>query len=301
MNGSLLRGMFFSCLLPGVLFVTGCAHTEKLLSNFQSPRQKTLAKMSIARLLEKQGNLRRAEELYLELYRKNPRDVRVCNRLAVVASSNGDREKAERFFSEGLKVDPDDTQLLADYGYHLYMANEFESAETYLKHAASIRPDDSRILTNLAIVLGYQGKFEESLETFGQVVTKAEAHNNIAYLYSQMGDGPKAIEHYSRALTLDDKLQPASHSLAQIADVRSKLARHRTQDAKRQKVQLVEREEIRREELPAMNSGIQQAMFETENLPPAQKSHRMEMLPPRQISKSKSNLRNWDNIPFDNR
>jgi len=293
--------MFFSCLLPGIFFVSGCVHTEKLTSKFPSAEKKERATMSMARLLEKQGNLRKAEELYLDLYEKNPANVRVCNRLAVVASSQGDQEKAEKFFSEGLAIDPDDTQLLADYGYHLYLANEFESAEKYLAHAASLRPQDSRILTNLAIVLGYLGKFEESRETFEQVVTKAEAQNNIAYIYSQMGNGPKAIEHYSRALSLDSKLQPASRSLMQIAELQKKLGDPRSLQAKRNKTQLVQDEEMRRELSPTKSSKIQQAIFESEQTPHRQQNGQFELAPQPQLSKSKPQQQNWDEIPFGDR
>jgi DNA-binding SARP family transcriptional activator len=68
------------------------------------------------------------------------------------------------------------------------------------------------------MVLGEQGRDEESLAMFRRVGTEAQAKANLAFVYTQRGDVDQAVESYSEALTLDAKMRPAAQALVQLAD-----------------------------------------------------------------------------------
>ena len=97
--------------------------------------------------------------------------------------------------------------------------------EKVLRMAVQENPTHKRAVNNLAIVIGHQGHFDESLAMFRRVVGEAEANANLAYIHVQRGEGQAATQRYSRALTLDSNLEAATRAMLQIAEMQQRLAR----------------------------------------------------------------------------
>src|SRR5690606_21326465 len=114
--------------------------------------------------------------------------------LAVIHSRLGNLEEADLWFQEALDLDPMNAEIWCDLGYALYLHNDAQAAEEALRQALECNPSHQRAMNNLAMVLGQQGRFDESLAMFRRCGTDAEAHANLAYLYAQAGRGQKAIE-----------------------------------------------------------------------------------------------------------
>jgi len=203
------------------LTAAGCASLQSWdpVSKLAPRSYSADTKLKIARVQEQKGKLDKARELYSELYRGNPRNVEICQRLAVVSARMGETEQSERYFAEALRLDPNRAGLLTDYGYAKLMNNDYAGAEELLRRAAAISPGDKRAMNNLAIALGYQGKHEQSLATFRRVVPEAQAQANLAYIHSQRGEGRLAVQRYTRAVELDKNLKSASHALLQLAEL----------------------------------------------------------------------------------
>lgn len=201
----------------------GCARLSQALNSALPNRaQQTKTQYSVARLQERQGNLVQAKQKYEEIVRQNPRNVDARHRLAVVHSRLGDLDQADRYFQEALDLAPAHGEVWCDLGYALYMHNDPTGAEEALRQALECDPGNKRATNNLALVLGQQDRFDESLAMFRKCGTEAEAHANLAYVYTQSGRGQKAIEHYSRALDLDQDLTVAKAALVQLAAMKAK-------------------------------------------------------------------------------
>jgi HEAT repeat protein len=179
--------------------------------------------MSIARLQERNGQFVKAYELYEEAYRQDRKNVEVCRRLAVVATHLGKNEEAVRYFEEALQRAPRDADLLCDLGYSLYLREDLAAAENLLRQSLNENPRHQRATTNLALVMGHQGQYDESFELFRQVVGKAEAHSNLAYILIQHGNGKEATKRFSQALSIDSSLQAAKQGIYQIAELQRRL------------------------------------------------------------------------------
>jgi len=206
-----------------VLGVTGCSSVSHQVSDaLSAPQRRADTKMSMARVFERQGELRRAGELYAELYQRSPENVELCHRLGVISARLGHHDQAVQYFMHALETSPQNNDVLTDLGYALYLQNDLPAAELALTKALEADPRDSRATNNLALVLGNQGRIDESFAMFRRVVSEAEAHANIAFVHTQRGEGEMAVEHYSLALGLDENIRSASQALAQIAEMKNR-------------------------------------------------------------------------------
>lgn len=192
---------------PGVPSLIG--NTDKLESQ-----------LSVARLQEHQGQLRDATERYQQLGAKNPKNATIPHRLGIIESKAGNHDAANAHFRRSLELDPHNAEVLADWGYSLFLQGKLDEAEQALRLGLNEAPNDQRLINNLALVLGHAGRFEESLSLFRQVSGEAPAWVNLGYVYSSLGNGEKAAECFSKALSIDDQLESAAHALVQIAELR---------------------------------------------------------------------------------
>jgi Tfp pilus assembly protein PilF len=203
--------------------LAGCAHVGNPVAGiFSRSRRQAETQLNMARLHERQGHLQEARKLYDELYQKDPKNTELLHRMAVVASREGNHQRADDLFLQAVRQDPHNSKLLADMGYALYLQQDLKGAEHALRQSLAEDPQNRSATNNLAIVLGHQGQFDESYQLFRSIVTEAEANANIAYIHTQRGEGKAAMERYSKALTLDSQLKPASNALVQIAEMQQR-------------------------------------------------------------------------------
>ena len=211
--------LFVAVLIP----LSGCSNLQTQLGAIPQGKHKDMTTLkNIARLQERQGKLWKARQMYQELHRNDPSDPHACHRLAIVSARLGDHKNAMQFFAKARQLAPRDVDLLNDYGYELYLQDQLPGAERMLKQAIQVDPGNKRALNNLAMVLGHQGRIEESYALFRRVVGEAEANANIAFVHVQRGEGNKAAQHYSRSLSLDDSLKTSSQGLVQLAEIKKR-------------------------------------------------------------------------------
>jgi len=218
-------------LLAAVAAPLGCANGPGMGKSVAQRSNKTEAKFEIARLQESEGKLAKAQELYEALHKQNPKDPEVCHRLGIVYARVGDSAKSEAMFQSARALSPNNPTILNDYGYACYLNGKMDVAEQCFRDAMKSDPTDRRAKNNLALVLGHEGKFDDAYRTFRMAGTDAEANANLGYVYTQHGNGQKAMEHYSKALTLDDSMKPAANALVEIARMEQQMIADRNKAA----------------------------------------------------------------------
>jgi len=231
------RGFTGRVALLGVVTVglVGCSHlSHQVAQVVNSPRNHAESRMSIARLHERNGQFVKAYELYEEAYSQDPKNVEVCRRLAIVATHLEKEEEAVRYFEEALQRAPHDADLLCDLGYARYLKEDLPAAERLLRQSLDENPRHQRATNNLALVLGHQGQYDESFDLFRQVVGKAEAHSNLAYIHIQHGNGKEATKRFSQALSIDPSLDAAKQGMYQIAELQRRLEKLKTNQPNQQ-------------------------------------------------------------------
>lgn len=225
-TGMFRRFVCSSGLLLMLAPVVGCGTTaavsQKVTSVIEAPRRKEETKASVARLHEKQGNLRKAEELYLVLHDKKPKNATYAHRLGNVYTRLGDAELADQYYQKALELDPKNATILSDMGYAALLRNDLETAEDYLSRALDLRPNDPLATNNLAMAVGLQGRTDEALRLFRRVNNEADAYANMGYVHAQRGEGQLAMKRYGDALSSDPNHRKAATAMVQLAEIQAK-------------------------------------------------------------------------------
>lgn len=222
-----LSAAMLLALIAGPL--SGCAHLGS--GGFASSRtQKIEAQFDLARLAESEGQLDKSREMYESILKKDPSNAAVSHRLGIIAARQSNYDAAKRYFNEALRLDRSNAEVLNDLGYACYLSNDYSSAEAALESALKVDPQNRRATNNLALVVGSQGRLDESYALFRRVNKESEAHANVAYLYAQQGEGKKALDHYSRALTLEPDMKNAANAMVEIARLQQRMEADRNQE-----------------------------------------------------------------------
>ena len=87
-------------------------------------------------------------------------------------------------------------------------------AENWYRKALAVAPNHASALSNLAIVLGHQRRYQESIEMFTRVVGPAAAYSNVGVLMTEQGDREQARDAFMQAMRLDKTLKQPQAFLA---------------------------------------------------------------------------------------
>ena len=178
---------------------------------------KTASKMSLARLSERHGQADSARDIYKVILRKYPNLQAAHHRIGIVYARQSQFKDAEHHLSKALELGPTTPELLTDVGYLYYLQDRLGDAEATYRRALEINPNHKPAHNNLAIALGEQGRYDDSLKEFRLAVNEAQAIANLAFIQSQAGDEELATQNYHRALALDSNVKPAAEALVQMA------------------------------------------------------------------------------------
>lgn len=116
------------------------------------------------------GCLVEAEQLLQRAVKAAPDIPDYHNSLGVVLRKLGRLRDAERSYQRCLKLQPDHLECLDNLGTLLRHDNRPQDAERYCRRAYTLRSSDKKLQANLAGALAEQGRFEEPVRLFMQVL-----------------------------------------------------------------------------------------------------------------------------------
>jgi Flp pilus assembly protein TadD len=94
----------------------------------------------------------------------------------------GRNGEARQVYNQALTIAPNEASLEANLGLSYAMTNELESAETHLRRAVEMPGATSKIRQNLALVVGLQGRFDESRALFAAELSPDQVEANMSYV-----------------------------------------------------------------------------------------------------------------------
>jgi len=164
------------------------------------PSAKTLYAMG--RVLEAKGQTLQAEMMYVRAVHADREFVPAYCDLAQLQMREGRVKDAIETLGAALEVRPKDTVLLNDLGMCWLGRGDYEQALGCFTEAAALLPENARYRSNMAVALGMQGRYEESLALYSQVLPLGEAYHNVAVLCEARRDTEQAKWHRSRSAAL---------------------------------------------------------------------------------------------------
>ena len=208
-------GLLLAC---APLSGAGCASLSPKLSAIPMvARQRSAADQYRAALqAEQRQDFARARDQYAALQQQSPQVAAYAHRMGVVCTQLRDHATATKYFDHARQLEPSNAALLTDMGYSAIVQQDYARAEGLLDAAVRLRPNNTRAVNNLALAIGYQGRFDESLTTFRKINSESQSLANLAYIHSQRHEREQAIDCYRRAVALDPSNKAAATALAQL-------------------------------------------------------------------------------------
>lgn len=110
------------------------------------------------------------------------------------------REEAQNLVAEIMKEEGDDPAFVLAAGMAFSDLNSFVQAELFLRNLCELEPENHVAWFNLAITLGREGRYPESIEMYDQCIEHnpsfPDAHLQKAYCYELMDDFVRAAQTY---------------------------------------------------------------------------------------------------------
>jgi Flp pilus assembly protein TadD len=99
-----------------------------------------------------------------------------------ILDQSGRNKDARVLYNQALTIAPNEASLYANLGLSYAMTNELDAAEAQLRKAAQMRGATSQIRQNLALVVGLQGRFDESRAMFAAELGPDQVEANMSYI-----------------------------------------------------------------------------------------------------------------------
>lgn len=138
--------------------------------------------------------------------------------LAVTADLQGRHDDAQRLYHKALAAGAPEVKVNNNLGFSYLMSGDYDQARAVLEHLLNRYPDAERARANLALAQARDRNYSAALATWRQIMSDAQAHNNVGYVAMLNGDLADAERYLSRALTLSPRYYPAAD--ANLAKVR---------------------------------------------------------------------------------
>ena len=214
----------FGLLIVAMLLSSGTDFTQstaqgepwKSWMSGSKAKQDYESQLSMARLSERHGRADNAKKIYSAILEKMPQHQMAHHRMGVLFAMEGNFAKADQHFNLAMQSGTPSAELMGDFGYCLFLQERFQEAEQSLRQTIQRFPAHKAAHNSLGMLLAQNGRYDEALAEFRQVVGEAEAHANLAYIMSQTGHLEQASKHYHQALELDESLNQAAEALIQL-------------------------------------------------------------------------------------
>ena len=146
---------------------------------------------------------------------------------ADIYRQTGDSDKAVRMYEKALALDPRYVRAIDGLGLTYHSKGDFQNAIKAYTRSLTLRPDNPPVRANLANVYDAvgatyfnAGDFGKALSSFTEASTyapdSARIMTNIGSVYVNTGNLPRAIEFYTKALSIDPANAEARQHLARI-------------------------------------------------------------------------------------
>jgi tetratricopeptide (TPR) repeat protein len=129
-------------------------------------------KFQLATIYERQKDFDRAESLFKEIIKGNPKNATALNYIGYMLADRGVRlEEAVRYVEEALALDPNNGAYLDSLGWAFFKLNELDKAEKYLLQAIDLVKHDPVIHDHLGDLYYKTGNFDKARDFWTRSVS----------------------------------------------------------------------------------------------------------------------------------
>ena len=177
--------------------------------------------MNLAKLDEKEGNIKNAKARLERVVKNQNGDVKVVLALARIAGREGNRAEAEKWLDYAWKQNVGELQVGTLLVRYWLERREFTKAMDIAKEMKAQHPKDFSALRAYGLAQIATDQKTDALETFHSLVDHhpdvAAAHYLLGKAYAMTDNLISAEEQLNKALGLDPRFFPAQLTLSQLA------------------------------------------------------------------------------------
>jgi Flp pilus assembly protein TadD len=164
------------------------------------------------------GKLDEAQQMYLDLYRKDAQNADALLGLAAIAQQRGEYQLAAQYYAGVLRIDP--RNAAANAGMASLNEEDDDNNESRLKLLLREQGNSAVLHFALGNLYAGQSRWGEAQQAFFNAVTlepgNAEFAYNLAVSLDHLGQAKPAVQYYQRAMQLDT-LHSAGFDHAQVS------------------------------------------------------------------------------------
>ncbi|MFC1675603.1 FkbM family methyltransferase [Planctomycetota bacterium] len=112
-------------------------------------------KVSVARLLRRLGQTKRAEELNDQLMESQPRNISILNEKARACQEQGKINDAVRYLTKAMQINPQEPKIWGNLGTNLVRLGQTEKGMELIRRAVKQMPDNNSAWSNLFLYRHY--------------------------------------------------------------------------------------------------------------------------------------------------
>jgi tetratricopeptide (TPR) repeat protein len=190
--------------------------SEKRLDEAIAAMQEALEKVKnkiefylvLGSLYEDKKDYRRAKEVLQEGLAKEPKNVELLFRYAVVLDKDNDKEGCIKHMREIIEIDPNHAEALNYIGYtYAEQGVRLDEALSLIEKALKIKPDSGYIIDSLGWIYYQKGQYAEAvkhLEKAAEMLpTDPTINEHLGDAYLKLRRYAEALEKYKKALSLE--------------------------------------------------------------------------------------------------
>ena len=166
------------------------------------------------------GRLKKAERLYKNVLKSNPRNSIALNLLGVLNYQGGRHGKAIQLIGKAVSISPDYAFAHFNLGNVYKYRGKLGEAEAAFRKVVALSPNDAGAHGNLGIVLQEQGRHADAESAFEKTVAlepaNPEAHFNLANALLALGQEETAKAAFHKALELRPDYAEAHGNLGNL-------------------------------------------------------------------------------------
>jgi Flp pilus assembly protein TadD len=175
------------------------------------------------RLALDMGQTGLAEKLLARANDPEHPDWRVLNALGTLEAQRGNTAPSRTYFEQAAQLAPNEPSVLNNLALTYALAGDPAKAEALLRRAGAASGATAKVRQNLALVLGVEGKYDESQQLAASDLGKDKTDANRAYMQKMVAATPVALGKTVKASKTANIQVPASAWATDVAPVATKL------------------------------------------------------------------------------
>jgi len=150
------------------------------------------------------GENKKAKEIFLKLAKKDPYNSEIKNTLGVILKSLKEYKASKIVYQEAISLNPKKATTYANFSNLLKEMGDLKGALIQISNAIEFKNNESNFFNSKGIILEKMGK-KNKAKTYYEIATKIDpdndkAYNNLGVLHYKKKDYERSIEYFKLAL-----------------------------------------------------------------------------------------------------